>query len=187
MATGYKLDADSIRVIDGVVRRVLAAEPTTRGRQRRAGGGGAIATGSLVVTLEDIPAAKVLLWKELDGESRNAFGEDYLRSGEPPDDQKVWAITSGNVQPVMFSDSPSSTYNAGTDGENPPQIAGETVRGKETAGPFLTGKVHADGQPGQIQAHNMVPEKIYAGKLCQVKKIKVGKSDLMYIDVEPCD
>jgi hypothetical protein len=61
MATGYKLDTESIRLIDNVVRRVLASEPTTRGRQRRTGGGqSSSAEGVLGITLEDIPAAQVV-------------------------------------------------------------------------------------------------------------------------------
>ena len=175
MPTGYKLDADSIRMIDNVVRRVMASEPTTRGRQRRPGGGESPTFGDMVISLEDIPAAHVMTWSELDADAQRGFA----LSGTPPDKAKVWAIQKGPVQPVSISLSGSTKSQF--------EYEGLLYTEQEIPGPFIIGQVGSDGEPEKITAYNMVPETIHAGKLCQAKRIIIGETRYLFIDVEPCD
>mgnify|MGYP001303219669 CR=1 FL=1 len=130
MATGYKLDADSVRLIDKVVRQVMAAEPTTRARQRHQGGGGQSASmrGVLGITLDDIPPAVL---------------ED------PPEDNpnapKKYEIFYGKVARVelFFSHEHTHIWQKENPGHGPP---GST---EATEGEFdiwyntCSGKVHA--------------------------------------------
>ena len=103
MATGYKLDADSIRLIDKVVRQVMASEPTTRGRQRRSGGGGKPSTfeGVLGITLEDIPPAELVDppadMPNAPKEYRLSFGEVARVSLAVEDDQVLVTQTGFEV------------------------------------------------------------------------------------------
>lgn len=177
METGYKLDADSIRLIDKVVRQVMASEPTTRGRSRRSTGAASPIIGMLVVTIEDIPAADIMPWSELDARARGGFS---AVGGSPPSSQSVWSPGAGMVAPAAISLEEFSTFT-------PPQNEGNSPPKKVTRGPFITGRVDGAGEPYEIKAYNMVPEVIHRGKLCQAKQIQIDDTTLLFIDVEPCD
>jgi len=158
MATGYKLDADSIRLIDKVVRQVMASEPTTRVRQRQHGGGGGVKPstfeGVLGITLEDIPPAELV---------------------DPPADMpnapKQYKLFWGEVARVSL-----------TIGENDALVSQKDYA-VDVDGNFLN-----EGNPKQVDAWiNTCTGKVHKGRLVQGKKINIDGQSVIVVDVEPCE
>ena len=129
--------------------------------------------GELLITLQDISAAEIIHWDELDGVKQRAF---HI-SPDPEPKQKVWSLSRGEVQVVKFSQDEWGGRIVGTDPDDDPT----------EFGPWITGDLEPNGDPKTMVAYNMVPETIHAGKLCQGKRIQLYGVEYLFIDVEPCD
>tara|TARA_B100000700_G_scaffold320898_1_gene419075 strand:+ start:58 stop:570 length:513 start_codon:yes stop_codon:yes gene_type:complete len=170
MATGYKLDADSIRLIDKVVRQVMASEPTTRTRQRQhgAGGGGKPSTfeGVLGITLQDIPAAEII-----------------NPPADMPNTPKQYKIFRGMVAQVSVAYGESGMlvtqkdYAVDVDGKSPYREDGQ-----------IPGNVNDFSDMEFIDEwFNTCTGIVHKGRLVQGKKINIDGQSFIVVDVEPCE
>ena len=188
---GVVFDPRSARAIEDIVLRMMASDPRRRKAPKKVPRPGKLQeTGTMLVAVEDIPAAKIRSFEDLGDLTKG----DLLRGleGTPPADAYVWCLGSGDVQPVVISFEASgndpatgviSNPNASAGGESPADDLDEEF----LPGPFVMGQVDGEGKPYTIKAWNMVPEVIHKGKLCQAKRMMVGDDELLLIDVEPCD
>ena len=183
---GVVFDPRSARAIEDIVLRMMASDPRRRKAPKKGPRPGKLQeTGTMVVTVEDIPAAKIRPFGDL-GEYTQA---DLLRGlgGQPPENAYVWCLGGGDVQPVVISFEASGSWpnesQAGDDGKDPVYY----LIDEKLPGPFVMGQVDGEGKPYKIEALNMVPEIIHKGKLCQAKRMIIGEDEILVIDVEPCD
>ena len=183
---GVVFDPRSARAIEDIVLRMMASDPRRRKAPKKVPRPGKLQeTGTMVVVVEDIPAAKIRSFGDLGKDTQS----DLLRGlgGQPPEDAYVWCLGSGDVQPVVISFESSgwgdNESQAGADGKD----AAYYLIDEKLSGPFVMGQVDGEGTPYKIKAWNMVPEIIHKGKLCQAKRMMIGDDELLLIDVEPCD